>query len=60
MFFDHLDERNTMVRFISYFDNFTKWIILVVNNHIQVVAAAASKLSSTHAAGNNTQVYKDK
>ena len=32
MVFDHLDKSNTMVRSISYFDNFTKWIILVVNS----------------------------
>jgi hypothetical protein len=31
MFFDHRDERNVMVKSISYFDNFTKWTILVVN-----------------------------
>jgi hypothetical protein len=24
MFFDHLDERNAMMKFVSYFDNFTK------------------------------------
>jgi hypothetical protein len=31
MFFDHLDGRNAMVKFIPYFDNFVKWIILVFN-----------------------------
>jgi hypothetical protein len=31
MFFDRLNERNVMVKSILYFDNFTKWIILVVN-----------------------------
>jgi hypothetical protein len=31
MFFDHLDERNAVVKSISHFDNFIKWTILVVN-----------------------------
>jgi hypothetical protein len=31
MFFDHLDERNAMVKSVSHFDNFPKWTILVVN-----------------------------
>jgi hypothetical protein len=29
MFFDHLNERNTMVKSVSYFDNFIKWTFLV-------------------------------
>jgi hypothetical protein len=32
MFFDHIDERNVMVKSISHFDNFSKWTIVVVNN----------------------------
>jgi hypothetical protein len=32
MFFYHLDE-SAMVKSISYFNNFTKWIILVVNKY---------------------------
>ena len=31
MFFDHLNERNAMVKSVQHFDNFTKWTILVVN-----------------------------
>jgi hypothetical protein len=33
MLFDHLDERNAMVKFVPYFDNFTKWTFLSVNNN---------------------------
>jgi hypothetical protein len=33
-FFEHLDERNAMVKSILYFDNFIKWKILVVNRSI--------------------------
>jgi hypothetical protein len=32
MFFDYLDERNAMVKFVTYFDNFIKWTLLVVNS----------------------------
>jgi hypothetical protein len=31
MFFDHLDERNAMMKSVTHFDNFTKWTFLVVN-----------------------------
>jgi hypothetical protein len=34
MFFDHLDERNVMVKSVTHFDNFTKWTLLVVNRMI--------------------------
>jgi hypothetical protein len=35
MFFDHLDERNIMVKSVTQFDNFTKWIFLVVNKSVE-------------------------
>jgi hypothetical protein len=34
MFFDHLDKKNTMVKSVTHFDNFTKWIFFVVNTKL--------------------------
>jgi hypothetical protein len=31
MFFDHLDERNAMVKSVIHFANFIKWTFFVVN-----------------------------
>jgi hypothetical protein len=34
MFFDHLDERNIIVKSVTHFDNFIKWTFLVVNTRL--------------------------
>jgi hypothetical protein len=35
MFFDHLDERNAMVKSVTHFDNFTKLTFLSVNRVVE-------------------------
>jgi hypothetical protein len=36
MFFDHLDERNAMLKSVIYFDNFTRWTFFVVNTKVKI------------------------
>jgi hypothetical protein len=37
MFFDQLNERNTMVKFVLHFDNFIEWTFLSVNKVVDKV-----------------------
>jgi hypothetical protein len=46
MFFDRLDERNTIVKSFSYFKNFTKWTFLSVNRSKNLIHAINNKFSA--------------
>jgi hypothetical protein len=41
MFFDHLDERNAMVRFVTHFDNFIKWTFWLSTGRSRSLSAPA-------------------
>jgi hypothetical protein len=45
-FFDDIDERNAMVMSISHFDNFIKWIILVVNRSRMEISTGSPEPST--------------
>jgi hypothetical protein len=55
MFFDHLNERNAMVKSITYFDNFTKWTFLVVDRLIGGDSMTLSPTKRTHSSWTNPQ-----
>jgi hypothetical protein len=54
MLFDRLDERNTMVKSVPYFDNFTKWTFLSVNKK-QIIETKVLATQTEIQAGRDTE-----